>query len=596
MPTDNWTPPPTPRPIRLDPTEPSVPKPAPPTVGPPEPGPKSPLDIKRYTQVLEAPAIPVFEATVDHTAGVTGFGGGTAGEHRELLQELSQGDQIRLLHANNIRPVEGSGADKTPVWEMTAFVVGSDLESARKGAVRFRNLKMLTPEKGSIDHIGYSYKSFESNIQRQMVTKSELEFGIPGIFKVSSSYSEASATATQEKTVKIFSEASHLIPKAKIVIDDDQIALDPEFVSKLEKMTGTKQQKTDKLLELLRDYGQFVSVSMMLGGRLTFHAATDLSDKSEFKTVKREFMAAADARFTVEGVPVEVGGGTGVGTGETTTTHASLQAKSLHMEVTGGDENLASSKEGELGRAWKAGQSAPTWVASFGRYREWRIVGFYENSMIPIIDFLPQSLREQCMELLRDYFVSKLSIQQSTSAGHRHGKDLAQDGAAPDPRTVKRIHEIDVRHGGCLDRMKIFYDVYTDGGKKTKTVETKWVGSDTGKSDQIKLKDGEEITAIETWVDPTKDQGLVQQVAFRTNTGRRFPDADGFYGENRGRKKDEFKTIEAPRVRGIVGSNGAYIHRIGLAYAALDSNAKSREFLLAMEPFLFPDGDYGIIG
>jgi MAC/Perforin domain len=308
MPTDNWTPPPTPGPIRLDPTEPSVPKPAPPTVGPPEPGPKSPLDIKRYTQVLEAPTIPVFEATVDHTAGVTGFGGGTAGEHRELLQELSQGDQIRLLHANNIRPVEGSGADKKPVWEMTAFVVGSDLESARKGAVRFRNLKMLTPEKGSIDHIGYSYKSFESNIQRQMVTKSELEFGIPGIFKVSSSYSEASATATQEKTVKIFSEASHLIPKAKMVIDDDQIALDPEFVSKLEKMTGTKQQKTDKLLEILRDYGQFVSVSMMLGGRLTFHAATDLSDKSEFKTVKREFMAAADARFTVEGVPVEVGG------------------------------------------------------------------------------------------------------------------------------------------------------------------------------------------------------------------------------------------------------------------------------------------------
>ncbi|MGH6853186.1 MAG: hypothetical protein ACREDJ_08350, partial [Methylocella sp.] len=57
----------------------------------------------------------------------------------------------------------------------------------------------------------------------------------------------------------------------------------------------------------------------------------------------------------------------------------------------------------------------------------------------------------------------------------------------------------------------------------------------------------------------------------------------------------EFKTIEAPRVRGIIGSSGAYVHRLGLAYAALASNANSREYLLAMEPSLFPEGDYGII-
>jgi hypothetical protein len=68
------------------------------------------------------------------------------------------------------------------------------------------------------------------------------------------------------------------------------------------------------------------------------------------------------------------------------------------------------------------------------------------------------------------------------------------------------------------------------------------------------------------------------------NTKRRYPGDTGFYGENRGRKKDEFKTIHVPRVRGIDGANGAYVHRIGLAYAQLDGNAKSREFLLAMEP------------
>jgi hypothetical protein len=216
--------------------------------------------------------------------------------------------------------------------------------------------------------------------------------------------------------------------------------------------------------------------------------------------------------------------------------------------------------------------------------------------MLPIIDFLSPPLRDQCMDLLRDYFVSKLSIRHSDTAGHQHGKDLAQDSGAPAPNTVKRISEIELRHGGCLDALRLTYEVYTDGGKNTKTVTTKWVGStDAGTLVNIKLKDNEELAALETWTDPTRDEGLLQQVAFVTNTKRRFPDDTGFYGQNKGRKKDVFKTIEAPRVRGIDGSNGAYVHRIGFAYAALDGNAKSREFLLAMEPFLFPDGVYGII-
>ena len=88
--------------------------------------PSSPLDIKRYNQTLVAPDIPTFEDTIDRTAGVTGFGGGGPAAYRELLSELTEGDQVRLLHANNIRPVVG--ADGKPAWEMKAFVVGADLE------------------------------------------------------------------------------------------------------------------------------------------------------------------------------------------------------------------------------------------------------------------------------------------------------------------------------------------------------------------------------------------------------------------------------------------------------------------------------------
>jgi hypothetical protein len=49
------------------------------------------------------------------------------------------------------------------------------------------------------------------------------------------------------------------------------------------------------------------------------------------------------------------------------------------------------------------------------------------------------------------------------------------------------------------------------------------------------------------------------------------------------------------RVRGIDGVNSPYVHRIGRAYMQVDGNAKSREFLLAMEPLPFPDANCGIV-
>ena len=480
---------------------------------------------------------------------------------------------------------------------MPAFLVNSDLQPAGNNAALVRSISFKTPLVGRTDHAAFSYKSFESNLQTHAVIKTELEFGIPEIFKATTSYSDSSAQATNEKKVKIFSEASQLIPKAWLNISVDDVTPDPTFVKKIQQLSGTKLEQVEQLLDILDVWGHFVPLNMLMGGRLTFYTSTELNDKSEFSTVKREFKAAAKARFTIEGVPVQGEWGSGVETGSTNATQIAIQAKSLFMEVKGGDENLVqTTPSGVDGKKWKTGTTAATWVGSLGRYREWQVVGFYQKSLVPIIQLLPPVLRDQCMDLLREYFVSKLSIQQSASAGHEHGKDLVKDSKAPDPHIVRRITDIEVRYGGCLDRMRVTYDVYNPGEKTTKPFQTNWVGSDTGKSEHIKLKLDEEITAIETWTDPTREGGLVQQVAFRTSGGRRFPDiGKGFYGENRGRKKDEFKTIEAPRVRGITGSNGAYIHRIGLKYAALDANAKSREYLLAMEPFLFPDKNYGII-
>jgi hypothetical protein len=46
-------------------------------------------------------------------------------------------------------------------------------------------------------------------------------------------------------------------------------------------------------------------------------------------------------------------------------------------------------------------------------------------------------------------------------------------------------------------------------------------------------------------------------------------------------------------VRVLRAHSGAYIHSLALTYLNLAGNADSRNFLLAMEPILFPTGDYG---
>ena len=569
--------------------------------GKPGDPPKSnyPHDLEPHEPELEAPILPKFKPTKDKTKNLMGFGGGDPADHRNSVEQLSAGDQIRLLLANNIIPRQPTDPDADAVWEVPAFAIGGgDMEAANNNAVLIGKISFKKPQVRRTDHAAFSYKLFESHLQSYTVVKTQLEFGIPEIFRATASYSDTSGHSKGEKNIEIFSEASQLIPKAWIVLDEDEIKLDPKFLSKVQNLSGSDEEKTRQLLDLLKVWGHFVPISMLLGGRLTFSTSTTLNDKSEFTTVKREFKAAAKARFSVEGVPIAAAWAMGVGNEETATSKTADQAKSLDMEVKGGDENLLETDptQGARKKKWKAGNSGKTWVGSLGRYQEWTVIGFYESSLVPIIKFLPQTSRDLCIRLLREYFVNKLSLQKSGSAGHKHGKDLVEDSGAPESHRVKGITDIEVQSGARVDRLKVTYEVYEDNGK-VKSFPTKWVGSDTGRiKEHIKLRHDEELTAIETWTDVSNQkEPLLRRVAFRTSKNRRFPDdSDGFYGD-KGSASDVFKTIEAPRIRAIIGSNGAFIHRIGLEYAPLDGDAISREFLLAIEPYLFPKKDYGVL-
>ena len=539
----------------------------------------SPLNTKSYTPDLTpVPDIPPPPPSEDHTHGTGGYGPGTGGGHRDVLTELTQGDELRLLAANNI-DLRKTGANE--LGAMRAFVVGEALEPANHFGVHFPRVKLSTPGFNRVDRVSFSYKEFESNLQRQTVAASSIGFGIPGIFRVDASYRDVSAIATHEKKVTIHFQASQVIPKANVVFKEGDITLAPELVRKVDEACVGKAQagkaQAEALLNVLRDYGHFVPLSMFLGGRISLYTHTELSDRSQFETVKREFKAAADARFSLDGVPVEAGGGGGGGTGNTEHERWIEQGKLLSMELKGGNEDLASSTAATLGTKW---------IASVGHYLEWRTIGFNENSLAPIIAFLEPKLRTKCMDILRRYFLSQLDSRKSDAAGDPHGDEFA-----PDISTVKRIAEIKVNHGENVDGLELSYELYGEDGKTTTTVSTGRIGPWRGEhTATIKLRADEEITAIDAGIDSKRDNGILRQVAFVTNR-RRFPDT-GFYGRFRA---DQFKTIEAPRVRGICGRTGSLIHSLGLSYLGPAADAKSREYLLAMEPYLFPEYDYGII-
>jgi hypothetical protein len=59
--------------------------------------------------------------------------------------------------------------------------------------------------------------------------------------------------------------------------------------------------------------------------------------------------------------------------------------------------------------------------------------------------------------------------------------------------------------------------------------------------------------------------------------------------------------ITANRVRGFHGSSGGkggsgYLHSIGFLHLKLADNVMGRDYLLAMEPYLFPTQNYGYLG
>jgi Jacalin-like lectin domain len=145
---------------------------------------------------------------------------------------------------------------------------------------------------------------------------------------------------------------------------------------------------------------------------------------------------------------------------------------------------------------------------------------------------------------------------------------------------VKRIVKIEVNHGINIDGLRVTYELM-DGKRK----EMPWLGYRKGENnDTVELAFDEEISSIEVGF-----SDLIRRLAFNTTTGRRFPESKNLYYGRGHDNRLEYTRIEAPRVCGLVGYSGALIDSIGLRYRELaEQGVASRDFLLEMEPNLFP--------
>jgi Jacalin-like lectin domain len=176
-------------------------------------------------------------------------------------------------------------------------------------------------------------------------------------------------------------------------------------------------------------------------------------------------------------------------------------------------------------------------------------------------------------------------VQQTIKAGALHAKPFGGDVG-----DVKRIVQIKVNHGINVDGLQVTYELMNG-----KLKEMPWVGGRRGERDDTvgPLDFDEEISSIETATGSHDGSPeLLRRLAFNTTKGRRFPaSGNEYYGRGHTGKTLACTTIEAPRVCGLVGHSGDLVDSIGLRYRDLaegQHGPMSRNFLLEMEPYLFP--------
>jgi hypothetical protein len=539
--------------------------------------------------------LPSHRRATDTTQAFLGFGRSTSTSTQDSLSNLTVGDEILLLRENEIYlSAKTTETHKQPIGSMSGYrMVGNELSLSKDSVVRFAGLRLKTENIQRIENFSYAYRSYASSLFKNLSFSGELGAGVPDIFDFNTSASHKRGVVETDEVIEMHFQASQMIPKARVVFNRAQLSLDDDFVNQVK--AACDNDDVIDLLQSLEHGGQFVPLSIVLGGRIVLLWDAVLKDKSEFAAEINELYATAKGQFEYQGMPFSGNAAVGAGTQHQSQQTRTDQTKVLHMEVMGGDIREATSETGVLGTYW---------IDTVGPFLKWRTIGFDKKSLVPIIEFLPEKkYKDKCKDMLRKHFVAHLSVQFKM-AGQAQGQRYERD-----VKKVKALKSLVVNHDGNVDGLKLNYEVYgvrpPSGGvvysmneSGTYLTQDK-LGNDRGRQYDATVppfnKDfnpGETILTINTRLDASSDKnGILRQIQLVTNEGNTYPSDTGFFGKN---KWLDERAITVLRARGICGYGSDYVRSIGLTYLRLSDNIESRDYMLAMEPYLFPDQDYEV--
>ena len=485
--------------------------------------------------------LPEHRRATDTTDAVIGFGRSTTTQQRDVLSKMTVGDQILLLAENNIHlSAKKTEKHKDPIGSMFGYrMLSHELKASDEAIVRFRGLKMLSENTGRLENYSYAYRDFASALYKKFAFSGELGGGIPDMFDFSTSISHKTGLAETGESIKLHFQASQIIPKVRVVFKKEDISLDEKFVKKIKE--ACDNDNVVELLNVLQRNGEFVPLSITLGGRITISETKDVDSKTTFHAEGNKLGAAAWGKFEYDGVEGEGHAQAGAGSQHERENKLTLQQKNMVMKTIGGDERTATSLTDELGTHW---------IDSVGPFLNWKIIAFEPKALVPIIEFLDKEYAEKCRTMLRKHFVAHLGIQKGETAGSRGDGTFERN-----PTQISRLINVIVNHDGNVDGLKLTYEIYPRpedlkgvkgyrvGGPGTMWVQDK-VGNGRGDRYDSPVpefeKEGfspdETITTIKAMVDRTTDpnHAILRQVQFVTNKGRIFPNVDAYYGKNKG--------------------------------------------------------------
>lgn len=193
----------------------------------------------------------------------------------------------------------------------------------------------------------------------------------------------------------VYTTANFFLPKIELSFENNEACASTSFCEACEQaVTGSEvstEKKFEKLQRVLADFGQFVALQTLVGGRLfaTEKKLFQATDKtSEFTN---RFGAKVKASLSTVYADVEVSAGYEDSSQEASRQKESNEMQTMTFNAIGGEGTVV--------------QDAAAWAESLYDYRRWASV--QRENLIPSINLLPETLRKDCWKVMEDFCESR---------------------------------------------------------------------------------------------------------------------------------------------------------------------------------------------